>query len=140
VLAALAVVGDFWTLGVIRSVFNGFSRFGEIQRELGIATNVLTDRLGRLVDAGVLKRVPYGRQAARHEYELTAAGRELGLVLVALNSWGHRYVQTDGPRTVWHHAGCASPATVQVRCPDCGAALELSDMEPASVHEHPENP
>lgn len=139
VLGALAVVGDFWALAVVRSVFNGFSRFADLQRELGIATNVLSDRLGRLVAAGVLQRVPYGRQAARHEYALTAAGRDLAPVLLALSSWGDRYVGTGGPRTVWRHAGCASPASVQVRCPDCGAAPELSEMEAVRAHERREN-
>lgn len=133
VLGALTVVGDFWTLGVVRSVFNGFTRFGEIQRELGIATNVLTDRLNRLVDAGVLERIPYGEQAGRRRYALTASGRDLAPVLLALKSWGDRHLQPDGPWTGWRHAGCTSLVDLEVRCPDCGATPGLGDMELAEL-------
>jgi DNA-binding HxlR family transcriptional regulator len=139
VLGALTLVGDFWTLGVVRSVIHGLSRFGAIQRELGIATNVLTDRLNRLVDVGVLERVSRGPYGARHEYALSAAGRDLAPVLLALKAWGDRHVQPEGPWMMWRHGGCASPAAVEVRCPDCGAALELSQLESVSLREAPED-
>lgn len=128
VLGALTVVGDFWTLGVVRSVFNGASRFGDIQRELGIATNVLADRLDRLVAAGVLERVPYGSQGGRRRYALTPAGEDLGPVLLALRSWGERHARR-GEGSTWRHAGCSSAVEVDVRCPDCGATPGVADLE-----------
>jgi len=121
VLGALAIVGDFWTLGVLRCVVFGMHRFGDFERELGVATNVLTDRLHRLVDAGVLERVPYRSNPPRSEYVLTDAGRELVPVVLALKLWGDRHLQPDGPLTAVHHQGCASPVEVRVVCPDCGA-------------------
>ena len=130
-LGALTVVGDFWTMGVLRCVFTGMGRFGEIQRELGVATNVLTDRLGRLVDAGVLARVAERPGAARHRYVLTPAGEDLGAVLIALRSWGERHAAAGPVSTTWRHAGCPSPLTAEVRCPDCGAAPALADVEVA---------
>ncbi len=129
VLGALTLVGDFWTLGVVRCVFNGFTRFGEIQRELGIATNVLTHRLRGLLQAGVLERVPYGSQGGRSRYVLTPAGEDLGPVLLALKTWGERHGPSDRSRTTWRHAGCASPVRLVVACPDCGAEPGVTDIE-----------
>jgi DNA-binding HxlR family transcriptional regulator len=128
VLGALTIVGDFWTLGLLRCLFNGLSRFGELQRELGIASNVLADRLGRLVHAGILERVPAGK---RHRYVLTPTGAELAPMVLALKTWGDRHLTPQGPTWIWHHAGCASPAEVQVRCPDCGELLDLPDIQAA---------
>ncbi|MBW3620979.1 MAG: helix-turn-helix transcriptional regulator [Actinobacteria bacterium] len=131
VLGALTVVGDFWTMGVLRCVFTGMGRFGEIQRELGVASNVLTDRLGRLVDARVLARVAERAGAARHRYVLTPAGEDLGAVLIALRSWGEQHVVTGPVSTTWRHTGCPSPLRAEVRCPDCGAAPALREVEVA---------
>jgi DNA-binding HxlR family transcriptional regulator len=88
VVGALQVVGDFWSLAILRSFGTGPARFAGIQEELGIAPNILSNRLGRLVEAGVLDRLPYQERPLRHEYSLTARGRELEPVLVALKRWG----------------------------------------------------
>jgi len=88
VVAALSVVGDFWTLAVLRCVSLGTTRFSGIAGELGIATNTLGDRLRRLVEAGVLERRPYQDRPSRYDYVLTPRGAELAPILLALKAWG----------------------------------------------------
>jgi DNA-binding HxlR family transcriptional regulator len=92
----LEVVGDWWTLLVVRDVFLGVTRFDEIQERLGISRNVLHQRLTALVDHGVLHKVPYQQHPERFDYRLTEKGRELGPVLAAMRDWGDRWY----PRTV----------------------------------------
>lgn len=96
---ALGVVGDWWTLLVIRDVVGGLHRFDELQAELGISRKVLTERLGSLVEHGVLEKRLYRARPARYEYHVTATGRGLVPVLVALQDWGARYVVGDGTLT-----------------------------------------
>jgi DNA-binding HxlR family transcriptional regulator len=89
---ALEVVGERWTLLIIRDVFLGLRRFDQIQESLGIARNVLSDRLNRLVDEGILKRVRYRDRPERYEFQLTRKGRDLLLPLTALGQWGDQYL------------------------------------------------
>jgi DNA-binding HxlR family transcriptional regulator len=100
---SLEVLGEKWTLLLVREALGGVTRFAEFRSGLGIAPDILAARLGTLVDAGVFQRVPYREPGSRqrHEYHLTAAGRELRLVLGALQQWGdlHR-PSVDGPGTV----------------------------------------
>ena len=115
------VLGDAWSVLVLRDVANGVRRFDELAAHLGVARNVLTRRLGSLVAAGVLERVPYrepGRRE-RHEYRLTPAGRDLVPVLVAMTAWGdaHR-AGPEGPPLRIEHAGCGAPVHVELRCAD----------------------
>jgi DNA-binding HxlR family transcriptional regulator len=95
---ALELVGDRWTLLIVRDLLLGLSRFDEFLESLGVASNVLTDRLNRLVDEGIAERIRYSERPERFEYRLTAKGRELGLVLLALMQWGDRHVSTKPPR------------------------------------------
>jgi DNA-binding HxlR family transcriptional regulator/peroxiredoxin len=96
---ALEVVGDWWTLLVVRDVARGVHRFDALQRELGVSTKVLTERLKLLVNHGVLTKDPYSRRPPRYEYRLTDAGRGLLPVLVALQDWGATWVLGDGTRS-----------------------------------------
>ncbi|WP_328482631.1 winged helix-turn-helix transcriptional regulator [Streptomyces sp. NBC_00377] len=96
---ALDVVGDWWTLLIVRDTARGVHRFDELQRELGLSRKVLTERLRLLVEAGVLVRVPYQERPARFEYRLTPRGRALLPVLVALQDWGDAWVLGDGDTT-----------------------------------------
>ncbi|KUO22680.1 winged helix-turn-helix transcriptional regulator [Streptomyces dysideae] len=96
---ALDVVGDWWTLLIVRDAARGVHRFDELQRELGMSRKVLTERLRLLVDAEVLVRVPYQDRPVRHEYRLTPRGRALLPVLVALQDWGDAWVLGDGSTT-----------------------------------------
>src|SRR5262245_55819978 len=95
---ALEVVGERWTLLIIRDVLLGLHRFDELQESLGIARNVLTDRLNRLVDEGVLERVLYSERPERYEYQLTKKGLDLNIALTALRQWGDEYVTHTPPR------------------------------------------
>ena len=87
ITAALEIIGDRWSLLVLRGVFRGLHRFGELRDDLGIASNLLADRLGSLVDEGLLERLPYQERPLRHEYRLTAAGLALSPVLVSITRW-----------------------------------------------------
>jgi DNA-binding HxlR family transcriptional regulator len=95
---ALEVVGERWTLLIVRDVFLGLRRFDELQQSLGIARNVLTDRLNRLVDEEILERVPYRERPPRYEYRLTTKGLELNVALTALRQWGDKYRSDKPPR------------------------------------------
>ncbi|HEY8409187.1 MAG TPA: helix-turn-helix domain-containing protein [Gaiellaceae bacterium] len=94
---ALEVVGERWTLLIVRDVFLGRRRFDELQESLGIARNVLTDRLNRLTDEGILERARYSERPERYEYRLTAKGRDLNVALTALRQWGDAYLSEKPP-------------------------------------------
>jgi DNA-binding HxlR family transcriptional regulator len=118
---ALEVVGERWSLLIVRDALLGLHRFDQFQASLGVARNVLTDRLARLVEAGILARVPYQRRPLRHAYELTDKGRELSPVLLALMHWGDRHLAgADGPPRLVRHAGCGEAVTGQLSCARCG--------------------
>jgi DNA-binding HxlR family transcriptional regulator len=126
---ALEVLGDRWTLLVVRDAFLGLRRFDDFQRDLGVARNVLADRLGRLVEEGVLERRRYQARPERFEYRLTDKGRGLWPVTMALLHWGDRYYAADGPPRVVRHRGCGGEVTERLTCDRCGARLELGDVE-----------
>jgi len=95
---ALNLIGEWWTILILRESFFGSCRFDEFQQNLGIARNILTARLNKLCDSGILERVPVKEGGKRHEYKLTTMGRDLLPVLVALTQWGDRWLhQSDGP-------------------------------------------
>ncbi|GLX36360.1 winged helix-turn-helix transcriptional regulator [Streptomyces lavendulae] len=96
---ALDVVGDWWTLLIVRDTARGLHRFDELQRELGMSRKVLAERLKLLVEAGVLTRTPYRERPVRHEYRLTPRGRGLLPVLVALQDWGDAWILGEGEMT-----------------------------------------
>jgi DNA-binding HxlR family transcriptional regulator/peroxiredoxin len=96
---ALGVVGDWWTLLLIRDIAGGITRFDALQRELGVSRKTLTDRLALLVERGVLERRPYSQHPPRFEYHLTRSGHGLLPVLIALQDWGSRFVMGDGTLT-----------------------------------------
>ncbi len=117
---ALEVLGERWTLLIVRDALLGLGRFDDLQRSLGVARNVLTDRLGRLVDAGVLERVPYQQRPPRHEYRLTAAGRELAVPLIGLMQWGDRHLADPaGPPRLTRHHGCGGALEIKLVCTQC---------------------
>lgn len=125
VARALSVVGDRWTLLVLREAFRRVRRFEEFQTRLGVTRPVLAERLRKLVEAGVLDKEPYQTRPLRHEYRLTEKGKALNPVLMALLAWGDGHMRSgDEPHYMrLRHTSCGhvmSPATV---CPDCGEAL-----------------
>jgi DNA-binding HxlR family transcriptional regulator len=126
---ALEVLGDRWTILVIRDAFVGVRRFEDFQRRLEIARNVLTDRLGRLVEEGVLQRVRYQERPERFEYRLTAKGLDLWPVTMALLRWGdeHYLAQGGRPRII-RHRDCGGEVTPRLTCDRCGAELGPRDV------------
>jgi DNA-binding HxlR family transcriptional regulator len=123
----LELVGDRWTLLVIRDVVLGNRRFDQLLTSLGVASNVLTDRLTRLVAEGILDRVRYSERPERFEYRLTEKGRELGVPLLALMQWGDRYV-SDKPPRIARRQSDRSPITVRLVADD-GSAVRAGDVE-----------
>jgi DNA-binding HxlR family transcriptional regulator len=95
---ALEILGERWTLLIVRDAFLGLRRFGQFQESLGVARNVLTDRLNRLVEEGILARVPYSERPPRYEYVLTPKGRELNIALAGLRQWGDKHLSKRPPR------------------------------------------
>ncbi len=124
VARTLDVVGDKWTLLVLRDAFYGVRRFEDFTRDLGIARNVLTDRLGRLVEAGVLERRQYQERPPRFEYRLTAKGRDLIPVVLAMMHWGDTWEDPvgSGPVDLMHH-DCGEVTHAVSTCAHCGDEL-----------------
>ncbi len=117
--AAVGIIGEKWTFLVLREVFNGVRRFDDMQRRTQAPRQILSDRLARLVDRGLLRRVPYREhgQRSRHEYRLTEAGLDLYPVLVALMHWGDRYaVGPAGPLALLTHRDCGESVRLQLTC------------------------
>jgi len=138
----LEIVGERWTMLVLRDVFLGLRRFDEIQADLGIARNVLTNRLDKLVDNGVLERRPYQERPLRHEYRLTEKGIDLWPVMMTMRQWGDRYAPPEaGPPVVHEHRGCGGAVTDHLTCDHCGAALGARDVlarpGPGAAPNHP---
>jgi DNA-binding HxlR family transcriptional regulator len=142
IAGALEVVGERWSLLVVRNVFLGLRRFDEIQANLGIARNVLQSRLTKLVDEGVLERRPYQERPARHEYRLTEKGLDLWPTVVALMQWGDRYAASPaGPPVLLEHRDCGGRVDEHRTCEKCGKALSVRDARalpgPGASPDHP---
>jgi DNA-binding HxlR family transcriptional regulator len=144
----LELVGEKWSLLVLREVFSGVRRFDDLRRRIGAPRQVLSARLSTLVDAGVLRRVPYREpgQRTRSEYRLTAAGMDLYPVLVALLRWGDRYLEQPaaGPTLELAHVDCGEPVDVTLRCRaghDLGSARDVHPRPGPGARElAPEDP
>jgi DNA-binding HxlR family transcriptional regulator len=118
---ALEVVGERWSLLIIRdALFVGATRYNEFQQSLGIATNILQDRLDGFVDAGIMRRHRYSERPELYEYRLTDKGRDLAAALIALTEWGDRWAAPDGPPVRYTHAVCGSPVSQHIVCTTCG--------------------
>jgi DNA-binding HxlR family transcriptional regulator len=126
----LEVIGDRWTLLILRDAFKGVRRFDDIQRDLGIARNILTDRLQKLVDHGVLSRTPYQAHPPRYEYRLTPKGRDLSPALVALMHWGDKWLAEDGrPPLVLTHKRCGEPVDQSFICWNCDETVTPTGLQ-----------
>jgi DNA-binding HxlR family transcriptional regulator len=126
---ALELVGERWTLLVLRDIFLGVRRFDAIQLDLGIARNVLTTRLERLVEQDILEKAAYQERPLRHEYRLTEKGLDLWPVIVELLHWGDRHAApAAGPPVVLRHRDCGGTLGERWICTRCGALLERGDV------------
>jgi DNA-binding HxlR family transcriptional regulator len=123
----LEVLGERWTLLVIRDVFNGRRRFDQIQENLGVARNVLSTRLALLVEEGILEKRAYTERPPRHEYFLTDKGLDLWPVLVGMLHWGDRHLSDEGPPMLVRHKGCEGLIDERGYCEKCGERLSARD-------------
>ncbi|MFE0026814.1 winged helix-turn-helix transcriptional regulator [Amycolatopsis sp. NPDC059021] len=140
VARALSVVGERWSLLIVREALDGASRFSDFRDRLGIASNLLATRLDNLVEAGVLHRIPYQEPGARqrYEYRLTERGLDLRPTLVALLEWGDKYLAgPEGPSVVVRHRtdddhACEEPVRIVLEC-----AAGHTQLPPSAIHRTP---
>ena len=125
---SLDVVGEWWSLLIIRDAFLGVTRFDDFQESLGIARNVLNQRLSYLVEEGVLERVAYSEHPPRFDYVLTDQGRDLWPVVVALRQWGDRWRAPNGPPLQLVHRECGHVAELVPVCSHCAAPVGSTDV------------
>jgi DNA-binding HxlR family transcriptional regulator len=127
---SLEVVGERWTLLILRDAMIGAERFEDFQESLGIATNVLTNRLKLLCDERVLERLPDEKRPGRPRYVLTDKGRELAPLLIVLIKWGDRhYPAPGGPPRLTLHSGCGGNVGPDFRCERCGQRVARGEIE-----------
>ena len=127
---ALEVIGERWTLLIVRDAVLGMERFEDFQADLGIASNVLSNRLKLLCDEDVLRRVPDPERPGRPKYVLTEKGAELGPVLIVLMKWGDRhYPAPGGPPRLTLHAGCGGNIGPDFVCDRCGKQAKPGELD-----------
>ncbi|MGE0068176.1 MAG: winged helix-turn-helix transcriptional regulator [Solirubrobacterales bacterium] len=128
VAKSLEVIGERWSLLIVREVMHGRRRFSQLQGSLGVARNVLSARLGRLVDEGILERRAYQESPPRYEYFLTEKGLDLWPALIALQGWGDRHsTGPEGPPMMILHKGCGGRVSDRGICQECGEVLNARD-------------
>ena|SRR5437867_9230811 len=129
VAQTLEIVGERWTMLVLREAFLGTRRFEGFQRNTGCARNILSDRLQRLVANGILERRPYQDRPPRFEYRLTQKGVDLYPAIIALMQWGDRYVAGErGPAIVLEHKACGHETKPELVCSECGEPVHARAM------------
>lgn len=124
----LDVIGDRWTLLMLRDIFRGVRRFSQLEDNLGIAKNLLASRLSKLVAADIVAKIPYQDKPTRHEYFLTQKGRDLSPSLVALMRWGDRWCNDGTPPTLLVHSECGTPLNQITQCPTCDESLDPDEI------------
>jgi DNA-binding HxlR family transcriptional regulator len=128
VAQCLEVVGEWWSMLIVRDAFLGITRFDAFQERLGISRNILNQRLGRLVETGILEKRRYSEHPPRYDYHLTQKGRDLWPVLTAMRQWGDRHAAPDGPPLRVRHKGCGKISTAVLVCSACGEPLGDRDV------------
>jgi DNA-binding HxlR family transcriptional regulator len=122
------VLGDRWTLVILRQAFNGIKRFDEFQSSLDISRSLLASRLATLVEEGILRREPYKDETrTRDRYRLTDKGLDLYPVLMAMKQWGDKYMAEDGCFVITRHRDCGGEIAIGVECERCGAEVGARD-------------
>ncbi|WP_276718848.1 winged helix-turn-helix transcriptional regulator [Pseudooceanicola nitratireducens] len=126
----LSVIGDRWTLLILRDCFLGVRRFDAFQDRLGVTRGILSDRLKQLTEAGVLKKIAYQDRPPRHEYKLTAKGLDLYPVVLSIVHWGDRHMAGDAGRPVLHrHQSCGHLFDPVLSCSECGDPLRPQEVD-----------
>lgn len=124
---ALEIVGERWSLLIIRNaLFAGQTRFTEFQHALGIAPNILSNRLDRFLEAGLMQTRPLTSTQETQEYVLTSKGYDLQPVIVALTEWGDRWDAPQGPPIIYRHQTCGGRVSTSLRCESCDDTLEAT--------------
>lgn len=130
VARSVAVIGDRWTLMILRDCFLGVRRFESFQERLGISRTIIADRLKRLTEEGVLRRVAYQEHPTRHEYRLTDKGLDLHPVVMAIVHWGDRhYAGEAGPPLLHRHKACGCDFHPVQTCSECGEPVDARAVE-----------
>jgi len=119
VAQCLEIVGEWWSMLVVRDAFLGITRFEDFRKRLGISRNILSERLDHLVDKGVLERVPYQEHPVRYDYRLTDKGRDLWPVLNAMRQFGDRWQAPEGAPVEIVHTTCGHVAEATQTCSQC---------------------
>ncbi len=128
---ALEVLADRWTFLILRESFFGVRRYGELARNLGCSRTILSVRLRRLVDAGVMERHRYRTEPDHYEYRLTRAGMELYPAIVALMQWADVHLAgPEGPPLLLRHIPCNADTIPVLTCSVCGEPLRAHDIQP----------
>ncbi|MFQ6395483.1 winged helix-turn-helix transcriptional regulator [Nocardia sp. KC 131] len=125
----LEVVGEWWTLLIVRDALMGVTRFDDFRERLGIARNVLTQRLEHLVAHDIMSKVPYQDNPVRYDYRLTPRGRSLWQVLTAMRQWGDDWAAPEGPPVQTLHKTCGHITVIQPTCSECGEHVHRRDLE-----------
>ena len=129
VARSLSVVGDRWTLLILRDCFLGRRRFDDFLASLDVSPHLLSTRLGKLVEAGILERTPYCERPVRCDYRLSEKGRDLYPVIASLVRWGDRWMAgDDGPPVELVHESCGHATTPLLACSECGETIEPRDV------------
>lgn len=129
VARSLAIVGDRWTLLILRNVFLRVRRFADLQTQLGIPRHVLSTRLKRLVEEDVLAKVAYQESPPRYEYKLTEKGKDLYPVILSLVAWGDKWLdQGKGPPLLYRHKQCGHTFRPTLACSECGEPITARDV------------
>jgi DNA-binding HxlR family transcriptional regulator len=130
VARSVAVIGDRWTLMLLRDCFLGVRRFEDFERRLGISRSIVADRLKRLVEEGVLRKEAYQDRPVRHEYRLTEKGLALHPVMMAIVHWGDSYYAgPEGPPLLHRHKACGCDFAPRMTCSECGEPVAARDVE-----------
>lgn len=124
----LEVIGEWWTLLIVRDAFLGVTRFDQLHERLGISRNVLNQRLAHLVEHGVLEKIAYSERPLRHDYRLTDKGRDLFPILTTMRQWGDKYAAPDGPPLRLRHQACGRLTQAVLVCDKCGEPLASSTV------------
>jgi DNA-binding HxlR family transcriptional regulator len=128
IAATAAIIGERWMPLVMREVLLGRRRFAEIRVQLGVASNILSDRLQTLVDEGLLERRRYGKHPEALEYVPTPKGIDLNPVLVTMMQWGDKHAAPHGAPRVHVHMACGHDAHPELRCAHCGGPLVAEEL------------
>jgi len=127
---AMELLGERWTFLILREAFWGVRRFTELQRNLGIARNILSNRLQTLVGAGILERRLYQADPERYEYRLSEMGRDLYPAFVAIKRWGDKHLAPGTTRPLVLRHSCGHDADPHMTCSHCGEAIDARDVTP----------